>query len=117
MPNTSDPAQANRRKSPRRRPRSAVRVECRKGSSGFGANVVAAVLDVSDTGVRVVLTQAFDPSTEVEILIAGYGLKEPLKRLGNVRWNVKTESGQFCTGIEFQKRLVYRDWQNLSSPN
>ena len=117
MPDTPDSTYANRRKSPRRRPRSAVRVECRKGSSGFGNNLVAAVLDVSDTGARLVLTEAVEPRAEVEIIIAGYGLKDPIKRIGTIRWLVKMENGQFCIGVEFQKRLVYRDWQNLASPN
>ena len=117
MPTTIEAKPSNRRKSPRRRPRSSVRVECRKGSSGFGPNLVATVLDLSDTGVCVILTQALDPRSEVEVLVTAYCIKETIKRLANVRWQLQLENGQFCTGLEFQKRLPYRDWQNLSSPN
>lgn len=111
------PAQSNRRKSPRRRPRSAVKIECRKGTTGLGNNLIATVLDVSDTGVRAVLTQELAPRAEVEIIITSFSVKETIKRVGVIRWQVKMENGQFCTGIEFHKRLVYRDWQNLASPN
>src|SRR6266542_412898 len=109
--------QSNRRRSQRRKPRSSVKVQCRKGDSGFGADLAFALLDLSDTGVRIVLKQELDPLAEVEILIEGYGMKKPLKRPGRVRWQLKLESGNFCTGVEFQKRIAYRDWQNLASPN
>jgi c-di-GMP-binding flagellar brake protein YcgR len=107
----------NRRKSPRRKPRVSVKVECRKGSFGLGANLASTTLDLSDTGVRLVVTQAVEVMAEMEIIIAGYGMNKPLKRLANVRWVVKLEDGRYCIGAEFQKRLVYRDWQNLASPS
>ncbi len=106
----------NRRKSQRRRPRTSVKVECRKGSSGLGANLGIALLDLSDSGVRLVISQELSLQSEVEIIISGYGMKESIKRLALVRWQLKLENGQFCTGVEFQKRLAYRDWQNLASP-
>ena len=109
--------QANRRRSQRRRARTTVKVHCRKGSHGLGPDLASKVLDISDTGARLIITQSLEVMAEVEIIINGYGMKEPIKRLGNVRWQVKLESGQFCVGIEFQKSLVYRDWQNLVSPN
>ena len=117
MDQTKPVKPTNRRLSQRRRARSAVRVECRKGSVGLGANIAVSVLDVSDTGARLILMQPLDVQQEVETIISAYGMRAPLKRLANVRWQVKMENGQYCTGIEFQKRLVYRDWQNLASPN
>ena len=105
----------NRRRSQRRRPRSTVKVECRKGSSGLGANVARLVLDLSEIGVCMVVSQEFAPAAEVEIIIGGYGIKKPLRRLATVRWQMKLENGNFCTGIEFQKQLPYRDWQNLAA--
>lgn len=106
----------NRRKSQRRRPRSTVKLECRKGTSGLGPNIAVSVLDVSDTGARLTVSQPLAQLAEVETIISGYGMRVSIKRLANVRWQLKLENGQFCTGVEFQKRLVYRDWQNLASP-
>ncbi len=107
---------ANRRRSQRRKPRNTVKVECRKGGHGLGVNLAKTLLDVSDSGVRLIISQALDLLSEVEIVIGGYGMKAPIKRLAIVRWQLKLEGGLFCTGIEFQKRIDYRDWQNLASP-
>ena len=108
---------SNRRQSQRRKPRGYVKVECRNGAYGLGPNVASAVLDVSDTGIRMIIKNALQLEGEVEITIAGFGMQKPIKRLAYVRWQVTLEDGQYCVGAEFQKRLVYRDWQNLASPN
>ena len=107
--------QVNRRRSLRRRARQSVQVECRNGAYGLGPNLSQRVLDLSDTGVRLVVQQALACADEVEIIVSAYGIAKPIKRLGNVRWQVKLEGDDFCVGIEFQKRLAYRDWQNLIS--
>jgi hypothetical protein len=109
--------QRNRRRSQRRKPRSTVKIQCRKGSLGMGANLAGALLDLADSGVRLILTQQLVVGGEVEVVIEGYGLRSSVKRLGYVRWQLKLEDGGFCTGVEFQKRIDYRDWQNLASPN
>lgn len=106
----------NRRRSQRRKPRTSVKVECRKGAYGMGANLAADLLDISDSGVRMIVKQQLDVKTEVEVVVNGYGMKQAIKRVGNVRWQLKLDSGLFCIGIEFQKRIDYRDWQNLASP-
>ena len=116
MENTAS-RNANRRKSPRRRPRGTVRLECRKGSFGLGANLALNLLDVSDSGVRLVLTEPLQSGAEVEVLISGYGMRDTIKRLAVVRWQVTLDTGHFCVGIEFQKRIPYRDWQMLASPS
>jgi hypothetical protein len=92
-----------------------VQIECRKGLYGLGPNLSGGVLDISDSGVRLIVKQALTILDEVEILISGYGVQKAIKRLGNVRWQVTAADGSFCIGVEFQKRLVYRDWQNLIS--
>jgi hypothetical protein len=116
MDKTADTKGINRRQSQRRKPRNSVRLECRKGTTGLGVNIAVSVLDVSDTGARLVVSQPLTLQSEVETVISGYGMKASIKRLAHVRWQLKLESGQFCTGVEFQKRLPYRDWQNLASP-
>jgi hypothetical protein len=117
MGTTADPRQLNRRRSPRRKARTSVKVQCRKGSHGLGSNLASNVLDVSDTGVRLIITEPLELLAEVEIIINGYGMKGSIKRLGNIRWQVKLENDQFCVGVQFQRSLAYRDWENLVSPN
>jgi PilZ domain len=117
MPKMSEASLANRRRSLRRKPRTSVKIECRKGAHGLGANVARHVLDVSDSGIRLVVSQEFTLLSEVEIIINGYGMKAAIKRLATVRWQLKLENGLYCTGVEFQKHISYRDWQNLASPS
>lgn len=117
MEKTTTASASNRRRSQRRKPRSTVRVECRRGSTGLGNNLALIVLDLSDSGVRMVVSQQLGSGAEVEVLLTGYTLKQPLKRLANVRWEIKAENGSFCVGLEFQKAIPYRDWQNLASPS
>jgi c-di-GMP-binding flagellar brake protein YcgR len=108
----------NRRISLRRKVRKSVKVECRSGALGLGANLALAILDLSDTGACLVVSQNLPgPPAEVEIVLNGTNLRQAIKRLAYVRWQVKTEAGQFCVGVEFQKRLSYRDWQDLATPS
>jgi hypothetical protein len=117
MDTTLEAKQRNRRRSQRRKPRTSVKVQCRKGAHGLGADLAFTILDISDSGLRLIAKQETDQNAEVEIIISGYGMKEPIKRIGVVRWQLKLENGHFCTGVEFQKRIDYRDWQNLASPS
>jgi PilZ domain len=73
------------------------------------------LLDVSQDGVCLIATQAIDAETEVEVIICGNGLRQTHKRVATVRWQFKLDTGQFCLGIKFNKRLDYRDWQNVAS--
>lgn len=107
----------NRRRSVRRAARNSVKAECRKGAYGLGADLAVQLLDLSDSGIRLIIKQALDIRAEVEIIIGGYGMRQPLKRLGNVRWLIALEGGLFGVGIEFQKHLPYREWQTLASPS
>jgi hypothetical protein len=108
---------SNRRGTQRRKPRTSIKVECRKGSTGLGPNIAGPILDLSDSGIRLIVTQALALKAEVEIVISGYGMRDTIRRLGYVRWQVTLENGQFCMGVEFQKRLAYRDCAMLASPN
>jgi hypothetical protein len=117
MPSTIEDVRINRRESTRRRARASVQLTCRIGAFGMGANISRSVLDLSDTGVRLIVRETLTLLAEVEISITSYGMKQPLKRMGEVRWQVELADGTFCVGIEFHKRLTYRDWQTMAAPN
>lgn len=117
MPNLAETKRSNRRVAPRSKPRGYVKLECRKGSFGFGANLATVLMDVSETGARIVINQELPAKQEVEIMFTGYGMSRTVKRLANLRWQLKLEDGKFCIGVEFDKRLEYRDLQTLASPN
>ncbi len=110
--NTS--SQDNRRISPRKKPRAIIRVECRKGALGLGANICVQMLDISETGIRLVVKAELRPKDEVEILITGTGLSGPVKRLADVCWIVPMENKNWCIGVRMQKLLPYRDLQIIA---
>jgi hypothetical protein len=82
---------------------------------GLGPNLAASTLDISNNGARLIVTQALDVKKDVEIVVAGYGMKKPIKRSAHIRWQVKLDDGRFCIGVQFQKRLEWRDWMTLVS--
>ena len=106
----------NRRRSQRRRPRNSAKIECRKGAFGMGPNLATGALDISDTGARLIVRQPMELAAEVEIVINAYGINKPIKRMAYIRWQLELAGGGYCIGAEFQKRLDYRDWQNLAAP-
>ena len=112
----STSSMANRRTSSRRPPRGNVTMEVRKGTLGLGNNVAVLFLDLSEGGVRLVVNEDLDRQQEVSVHISAYGLKKPLKAIGAVRWVMPLDNGLFCIGIQFEKRLPYRDVTTLFKP-
>src|SRR4051812_20057725 len=97
----------NRRISPRRATKQSVKAICRKGSLGLGPNIAVAVLDISETGTRLLLKEALLARQEVEVCLLPPGLVREFKLPGRVVWCVPAADGNFCTGIEFEKYLSY----------
>ena len=83
---------------------------------GFGKNLVTQFLDISEGGVRIVVKEQLAPKEEVEVLILGCHLGKPIKRLANTCWCVTLETGNFCVGLEFQKRLSFAEVLQIARP-
>ena len=115
MATTELTREQNRRRSTRSSARATIRFQCRKGALGLGPNLAIRVLDLSASGVRLVVNKSLECTDEVEVVIDGHGMKGTIRRLGIIRWNEKLESGQFCVGIEFHKFLDFKVWQTLTS--
>jgi hypothetical protein len=105
--------QVNRRYSRRQPPRSNVQIECRKGCLGLGRNLALSLLDLSETGARLMASTGLDDGQEVELVIRG---GTDLKRPARVVWTLPAENNRFVVGIHFQSCLAYGDLQRLSSP-
>jgi hypothetical protein len=109
------PRAANRRASRRLSLRRTSKVECRKGSLGLGRNLTVYPLDLSETGVRLVIKEALELGSEAEVLIQGGGFAAAVKRLGRVVWCLPTPDGH-AVGLRFDKPVAYADLQALSTP-
>src|SRR5438132_14204683 len=106
-------AARNRRLSRRRSAKSAVKLTCYRGLMGLGANIGLNVLDLSESGLRMLVKAPLEPKEEVLIELLGVGHRKPIKLPAHVCWVVTTADGVYCVGASFQRRLRYADLQQL----
>lgn len=92
--------------------RSSVRIECRIGAPGLGPNLVLVPVNLSESGVRLVLHLDLPEGQEVEIIFQGPG--QPVKRVGKVAWSSTRPDGAFETGIHFDSDLTQADYHNFT---
>ena|SRR5947209_2149024 len=103
----------DRRLCRRRTAKAKARITCKKGLMDLGPNLALALLDFSESGVRLITKTAVVAGDEVSIVLETTGSDKPVRRAGTVGWVVPTDARTFCVGVEFQKRLGYTDLQNL----
>ncbi len=106
--------QVNRRAVMRRPVRRSIRLECRRGALGLGANLASGALDISVSGVQLMTKDPLKCGEEVEVVIECNGIRGVIKRIGEVRWTVPLEAGGCRAGVRFSKFLTFRDLQNLA---
>jgi hypothetical protein len=99
----------NRRLAHRRRPKIRIKVTCRKGGLDLGANLAVALLDVSESGARILVKEAMPINQEASVSLESPSHTRPVFRLGNVIWSVPAAEGGHCVGINFHKYLTYKD--------
>ncbi len=104
----------NRRLSARRHPRGRCKVTCHRGQFDLGPNLARALLDVSETGVRLVLGTDLPRRQAVLVSLEGQGHHRPVRIPGVITWSVPTAEGTFCVGVKFDKRLPYADFVRLT---
>jgi hypothetical protein len=110
---TTTVRQVNRRSSPRLRARGGSKSICRKGTLGLGANVALALLDVSETGVRLRVKEPLALGQEVEVGLQGPGHGSEFKMTGRVVWCIPAADGTHLVGIHFDKPLNFKAVQDL----
>jgi hypothetical protein len=111
-PTQQKPA-VNRRAVMRRPARRCIRLECRRGSLGLGANLGTGCIDISISGVQLATKDPLKCGEEVEVVLESPGIRGSIKRIGEVRWTVPLETGGCRAGVRFSKYLTYRELQSL----
>ena len=109
-----NPPGRNRRLNRRRPAKHRVKVVCRANAMDLGPNLALAVLDVSETGMRLMVKDLLRPGREVSVSLEGQSIRRPLLRVADVAWCVPAADGAYCLGVSFQKRLSYRDFVAFS---
>jgi hypothetical protein len=85
----------------------------RKGTLGLGPDIALSVLDVSETGVRMLLKVALARGQEVEIVLQPAGYPRDVKLTGHIVWCIPTADGSHGVGIQFDKRMDYTAYQSI----
>ena len=118
MLTATKPANAvkNHRKWSRKKPRSTAKVECRRGSFGLGPNLAVELLDISETGIGLILNVPLKPRDEVEVVIPGHGQRKTIKQIARVCWCLQLQDNRFCAGLTFDKWLPFADVQYVARP-
>jgi hypothetical protein len=100
----------------RRAPKGNTKATCRRGVLGLGPNLALAILDVSEAGIRLRVRELLEPGQEVEIGLEGLANSRPLRVPASVVWCVPTAEGDYCVGLQFDRRLTYADLHMLAKP-
>ena len=90
----------NSRKSPRRPPRGATKVVCRKGTLGLGPNLGVRLLDVSEGGVRLLVKTELVKGDGVEVVLVPPAGGKDVVRRGEVVVDAGRVSPETGPGIE-----------------
>ncbi len=107
----------NKRRSVRHNPKSKIKVYCRRGELGLGKNLTDSIQDLSQTGARLTLVKELKKGEMVEVELLGIGHLRPVRHLAQVIWSEAQEEGRYLVGIQFDKALSYRDFQELVRAN
>jgi hypothetical protein len=105
----------NKRRTRRQSPKGNVRVRACKNALGLGANIGVAILDISETGVRLLLKENLPAGHAFEVTLEPISCK-PVKVLAEVVWSIAAADGTFCVGASFQKSISYSDLTLLARP-
>lgn len=113
MPELTAPFR-ERRLSPRRPARGVLKAVCRRGALEPGPNLALAVLDLSETGARLVISEMLEPGRKVYVNLEGADKSRPILRGGDVVWSLPTADGAYCVGVHFHKPLQPGDLLSLT---
>ncbi len=106
---------ANRRADRRRSAKRSTKAACRRGTLGLGPSLTVAVLDVSQTGCRLLVTVPLEKGQGVEVTLEAMGGYRPVRGLASVVWCVPAADGNHCVGLQFEKALSYLDLNTIAS--
>ena len=106
----------NRRTWRRKKPRSTAKADCRKGTLGFGPNLALEILDISESGMGLILKKPVNPLDEVEVVLRNFVQAKTIKQIARVIWCLPMQDGRFCVGLKFQRWVTYADVQMIAKP-
>jgi hypothetical protein len=104
----------NRRLCVRRPSKRTVKSTCRKGLFDFGTNLALTILDVSESGICMLVKERLDHNQQVTFTLEGVSHRRPLRHTARVIWCMETADQKFCVGCRFDKRLPWAEMGKLA---
>ncbi len=89
---------------------------CRAGLLGLGPNLANTLLDLSETGIRLIAREPLKRGQQVEVNLQPPHNFAPVTRAAIVIWAIRTLEGTYCAGLQFQRRLPYAVLQQFTDP-
>jgi hypothetical protein len=99
----------------RRKAKRTTRIACYKGALGLGKNIALSVLDLSETGLCLLVNTAMAQGEELEVNLMALSHRHAIKVLAEVVWSVEAKDGVFCVGAKFRSTVPYREIQEMGS--
>jgi PilZ domain len=81
---------------------------------GMGNNVALSILDLSETGIRMIMNESFEKDHEVEVNLQSNTSQRTVKHQGTVVWSVPASDGTYCIGVVFRRPLAYADFTQFT---
>jgi hypothetical protein len=107
-------SRSNRRRVRRLRPNGKVEVVCHPVAAASGPNLALCALDLSQSGVRLVLEQALPEGEEVQLVLTVPGFRNPVSCRGRVAWCLPLALGAVHVGVQFAQPLSYAELQGFT---
>lgn len=104
----------NRRRSCRRPPKYGEYVLCSKAGAAADDNLALALLDVSEGGLRVLLSEPLSRGQGTRVTLGGADRSEPVTLPATVVWCVDAPAGGYCVGLQLQPQLSEDDLSSLT---
>src|SRR4051794_1891177 len=95
------PARRNQRRTRRQPAKGSTKATAYRNALGLGRNIAVGVLDVSESGARLILTEQLAEGTEFELFLESTGVVKQVRMVTTVVWSVEAADGRFITGTQF----------------
>jgi hypothetical protein len=111
--NQQPPRPPNRRAALRKKPKGA-RCRCRQGALGLGPDLALALLDLSQTGARLLVKSALPLKQPVELELYGVAYPKTVRIEALVVHCAPTQEGAYHVGVRFERYLPYPELVRLT---
>jgi hypothetical protein len=110
---SSHVSRPNLRRSRRQSPKSTTKVRAYRNALALGPHIAVGMLDVSETGIRLILKEPLAEKTEFALEFEPIGCRA-IKALARVVWLLPLADGNYCIGANFSKCIAYCDLAALA---